>query len=102
MSSDQLLARPAVTTDAQSPLLDAAWENRSAGELRKIVEHGLAGGESFEGAARELERRARNVTRQAEETSEADRIHQQALVRYLLGGLALVAVAGLIFGLFFV
>ena len=102
MTTETALAQPDVdaSPDAEPPLLDGAWSHRSARELREIVEHGLQGGEGFEGAVRELERRARSVARETEDASQADRIHRQTLLRIIVAGLILVAVAGLLFGLF--
>lgn len=99
MSSDFTLARPAAPSPADSSLLDSSWAARSSEELREIVQHGLRD-ESFADAIRELERRARAGTEQAEHAVEVDKAHHRSFVRYLILGLALVALAGLILGLF--
>ena len=101
MNPEPSLADPKAESAArEASLLDAAWADRSSEELLAIVQHGLSAGKSFAGAARELERRARVVTLRAEQDSEAQEAMRKTFVRYLITGLAIVAVAGLLTGLF--
>ena len=82
-----------------SPLLESAWSSRSADELREIIEHGPRD-DSFEAAARELERRARNLGYEAEASSRAEEHEWRLFRRFLFIGLALMAIVGLLLGLF--
>ena len=69
MSVDQDFAITAVhSVGASREHLSAAWwEARSAEELRDIIKRGFAGGEAFQGAVAEAERRAGEVTRRLRE-----------------------------------
>lgn len=86
-------------SSAEAALLEAAWSSRSPEELRQLIEHGLRDGDSV-AAARELERRARDGTTQAEQAVEVDKAHHRTFVRYLVSGLIAVAIVGLFVGLF--
>ena len=100
MNPDPVLATPRpLSPSPEPPLLDAAWAARSSEELRQLVQHGLLDGDSFE-AARELERRARDGTEQTEHAVEVEKADQRTFARYLVWGLALIGLMGLILGLF--
>ena len=100
MNPDPALASPPRATPPSDPaLLDAAWALRSSEELRQLVQHGLMDGASFE-AARELERRARHGTEQTEHAVEVEKADQRTFARYLVWGLTLIGLMGLILGLF--
>ena len=83
----------------EAPLLDASWSSRSADELRAIVEHGLRD-DRFGAAARELERRSRVLSDQAEQEVRTERADHRLFVRFLLGGLIALGIMGLVIGLF--
>ena len=53
-------ARPAANSDEQFSA--AWWQRRTPEELRDIIKRGFAGGEAFQGAVSETERRAREET----------------------------------------
>ena len=66
------------------------WEGRSHGQLQEIVQRGLAGGDEFVAAVREMERRSREQSRTEElETAESARLRRK---RRLLTLAALAAV----------
>ena len=100
MNSDSTLANPRPAVPLTEPAhVDGSWASRSPEELRELVAHGLMDDSSFQ-AARELERRARDETQQAEQAVEVEKVHQQTFARYLLWGLALIGLMGLVLGLF--
>lgn len=80
-------------------LLDAHWSSRSAEELRVIVEHGLRD-DRFSAAAHELERRARLLSDQADQTVQADRADHRLFARFVFGGLIALGIMGLVIGVF--
>ena len=82
-----------------SPLLESAWSSKPADELREIIEHGPRD-DSFEAAARELERRARNLGYEAQASSLAEKHEWLLFRRFLVVGLIVMAVIGLLIGLF--
>ena len=55
--------------NAHEPFSAAWWEGRTAEELRDIIKRGFAGGEAFQGAVDETERRAREETRRLREAA---------------------------------
>ena len=98
MNQDTNIVRP-VATEGERPLIDFRWRARSADELRAIIAHG-ANDDDFPDAARELERRAREMT-DAADAAKAEGVRgQRIFARYLVGGLLAVAVLGLVIGLF--
>ena len=99
MNPDSTLTSPPPKLATEPAMHDAAWASRSPEELRGLIQHGLRDSDSFE-AARELERRARDGTEEAEHAAELDKVHQQTFARYLVGGLVLIGLMGLILGLF--
>ena len=58
--------------EAQAAYPASWWENRSSEQLQDLLRAGLIGGELYDGAQRELERRARESARLAEQ-AVADR-----------------------------
>ena len=76
----------------QGEIQQFAWEGRSHGQLQEIVQRGIAGGDEFVAAAREMERRSREHTR-AEEiaATEAARINRKRRL------IALAIIAALLF-----
>ena len=100
MNPEPTLAGPSAhTSPTDAPLLDAQWAARSSEELREIVQHGLRDA-SFADAARELERRSRASTHEAEAANQAEVVQQRTFVRFLIAGFVVLAALGLILGLF--
>ena len=56
------------TLEEQGHSAGTAWENRTSDELQSLVRAGIMAGDQYDGAVRELERRARERARQDEET----------------------------------
>ena len=52
------------------------WESRTAEQLQEFVRAGFMSGEMFDGAQRELERRARESARQVAEATEQEIQHR--------------------------
>jgi hypothetical protein len=104
MTVDQAFAVTTVRgADAPHEHLSAAWwEARSAEELRDIIKRGFAGGEAFQGAVAEAERRAREATRRLrEEAAAAAIIRRKRLKMIAIGALGAVAVSGASAGIWF-
>jgi ribosomal protein S19E (S16A) len=80
------------TSESQEQFSADWWQRRTAEELRDIIKRGFAGGEAFQGAVAEAERRARDVTRKLREKAaiESEARRKRRLV--LLGSLAAVSV----------
>ena len=76
------------------------WTICSTAELRQIVSVGVAGGDRFDQAVREIERRASEAN-EREEAAEAERMRQEALrtrmlrVAVVVAGLVLVVILGI-------
>lgn len=62
------------------------WESRTGNELQHIVRSGLAAGDVGMQAHRELERRARELTRADEQKAELKVAHGAVLRLRILGG----------------
>ena len=80
--------------DAREQFSAAWWEHRTAEELRDIIKRGFAGGEAFQGAVSETERRARDETRRLREIAavEAEQRRKRKRVA-ILASIAAVTVA---------
>lgn len=57
------------TSESQEQFSAAWWQRRSGEELREIIKRGFAGGEAFQGAVAETERRARDITQRLRESA---------------------------------
>jgi ribosomal protein S19E (S16A) len=94
------------TTSAQEapPSYSAAWWGlRSADELRDIINRGFAGGQTFNGALAETERRARAATRRLrEEAAIAAEIRRKRKKLVSLGALATIVTIVASVGIWFV
>lgn len=73
---------------AAEPYSAAWWELRSAEELRDIIKRGFAGGEAFQGAVSETERRARDETRRLRDAAALEAERRRKLKRVALGTIA--------------
>ena len=60
------------------------WEGRSHDQLKEVINRGLAGGDEFVLAAREMERRSREVA-EAEDKARVDAAHASHIFRLKLG-----------------
>jgi hypothetical protein len=88
---------------AQAAYSGEWWETRSSEELRSIIRGGLEGGDMFDSAVREMERRSRDMSRRAHDAATAEAQHKtrQATVWGVVVLLGIVAVvAGLLIGRF--
>ena len=83
----QVGTAPAAGNDGPRETFSAEWwQNRTGEELRDIIKRGFAGGEAFQGAVAEAERRGREVTQRlrAEAAIEAER--RKKRLRIIAGG----------------
>ena len=98
-----LAATPTIgANDVNEQFTAAWWERRSAEELRDIIKRGFAGGDAFQGAVAEAERRARDATRRLrEEAGAAALIRNKRLKLIAIGALAAVAVSAASAGIWF-
>lgn len=62
--------------DAPVAYPESWWESRTGEQLQELLRAGFIGGELYDGAQRELERRARESSRVAEQAAE-DRRRQR-------------------------
>ena len=60
------------------------WEGRSHDQLKEVIDRGLLGGDEFILAAREMERRSREVV-DAEDRARADSAHASHILRLKVG-----------------
>ena len=74
---------------------EAWWETRTSGQLRELIERGLAGGEAFDGAVREMERRDREARRR-QEAAEADMRRRGSIALWAAIASLLVAIAAFV------
>ena len=82
--------------DVASELHSAAWWSRlSAEELRDIIKRGFAGGDAFQGAVAEAERRAKEATRQLRDAAAREAERSRKLKLFILW--SAVGAAGIIF-----
>lgn len=90
--------RADTATEAVEPYSVAWWESRTAEELRDIINRGFAGGQAFQAAVAEAERRSREETKrlralaalQAERRNKRNRI-----IMGIVGAVAAIAVLGM-------
>ena len=87
---DSLAVTGASAAEAKEPFSAAWWECRTAEELRDIIKRGFAGGQAFEDAVAEAERRARVETRRLREAAaqEAASRHRRNLLILGAAGIA--------------
>ena len=85
----------------QGGIQPLSWEQRSHGQLQEIVQRGIAGGDDFVAAAREMERRSREKLR-ADELEEADAALARRKYRLVtLAGVAAAAFVLVMIGMLF-
>jgi hypothetical protein len=72
------------------------WEGRTNNELQELVRGGLAAGESGAGAHRELERRARQLSKAEEVETQRQETHMTALRVRILAAAFLVMLISLL------
>lgn len=66
------LSGSAPASSAAEPLSAEWWSQRTAEELRDIIKRGFSGGDAFEGAVAEAERRAREATKRMREAAAVE------------------------------
>lgn len=95
MTSDQMLAAPStpVPDTSAEPYSAEWWQQRTAEELRDIIKRGFAGGEAFQGAVSETERRAREETRRLRDLAAVAADRARTRKRLVQGSIALVVIA---------
>ena len=79
--------------EALQPYSAAWWQRRTAEELRDIIKRGFAGGDAFQGAVSETERRAREETRRLRDLAALAAERAKMRKRVVLGSIALVVIA---------
>lgn len=79
MTFNETLAATATNAPDQAPEPYSAawWDKRSAEELRDIIKRGFAGGQAFQGAVSETERRAREETRRLRDLAVVEAEHRR-------------------------
>ena len=84
--------------ESVEPYSVAWWESRTAEDLRDIINRGFAGGQVFQAANAEIERRARQETRRLRDLAEATARARRKRNEIIWGGgasvLALAALLG--------
>ena len=84
--------------ESVEPYSVAWWESRTAEELRDIIKRGFAGGQVFQAANAEIERRAREETRRLRDQAAAAALARRKRNEKIWGGgaslLALAALLG--------
>ena len=95
MTASNTLADPGARSahEAHEPYSAAWWENRTAEELRDIIKRGFAGGQTFDRAVEETERRAREMAKRAREAAAAEAEALQKRKRIIILGTAAAAIA---------
>ncbi len=96
MTLNETLAFPGTSppNEAAEPYSATWWEGRTAEELRDIINRGFSGGQAFQGAVSETERRAREETRRLRTVAafEAERRRKRNRI-IVLGTVAAVAIS---------
>jgi len=98
MSTGEIVAPPVCGHEsfAPEPYSDAWWQERSAEELREIMDKGYRLGPAFAGATAEVERRAR-LRSHDEEAADLDReAHSKQARRLIFEGMILTCILILI------
>ena len=67
------------------------WESQTHEQLQEFIRTGFSGGEQYEGAHRELERRARDAARRANDAAAARRKDREDRAGRIAFGAALVS-----------
>ena len=79
------------TIEAEVAYPASWWENQTAEQLKELVRAGFVRGELFDGAQRELERRARESARQVDAEVQEEIQHHEVQKNYI--ALAVAAVS---------
>lgn len=74
---------------------EAWWETRTSGQLRLLIQCGLAAGEAFDGAVKEMNRRAREADRRDREAVEADTKRRGSIALWAVIASLLLVIAAL-------
>lgn len=74
-----------ILDEANKPQSVAWWQKRTAEELRDIIKRGFAGGQAFQTAVAEAERRAREETRRLREIAAVEAARRSRRNRLVLG-----------------
>jgi hypothetical protein len=94
-----IAAAPPATATPNEQFSAAWWEMRSAEELRDIIKRGFAGGDAFQGAVAEAERRAREATNRLRAEAAAVAAKRRRRLKMLaIGALVGIAVIALSMG----
>ena len=96
MTLDETLTGTGTTVphEATGQYSAAWWEGRTAEELRDIIKRGFSGGQAFQGAVSETERRAREETRRLRAAAAVEAERRRKLKQVIvLGTVAAVAIA---------
>ena len=103
MTLDSTLAASPPQTALPNEQFSAAWwEMRTAEELRDVIKRGFAGGDAFQGAVAETERRAREATSRLRQEAAAQAAVRKRRIKILaVGALVSVATISLSAGIWF-
>ncbi len=96
MTFDETIAAPgaSIANAEREPYSAAWWHDRTAEELRDIIKRGFAGGDAFQGAVAETERRAREATKRLREAAAVEAERRKKLKKVIiLGAIACVTMA---------
>ena len=88
-------ARAGPGDDSLDQFSAAWWERRTAEELRDIIKRGFAGGDAFQGAVSETERRAREETRRLREIAAVEAEQWRKRKRVIFASIAIAAILAL-------
>ena len=84
------------STEAQ-PYSASWWENQTPDQLQEFIRTGFSGGEQYQGAHRELERRAKEATQRANDAAAArikDRANRAGRIAFSAALVSLIAAIG--------
>lgn len=87
--------------DSVEPYSFAWWEGRTAEELRDIINRGFAGGQLFNAANAEIERRAREETRRLRDLAAAEALVRRKRMEIIWGLAASVLALATVLGFWF-
>lgn len=91
-------APPADVGDPHEPNSAAWWQHRTAEELRDIINRGFSGGQVFQDAVAEAERRARDETKRLRAIAASEALRRRKRGRIIWAAAAFLLVMAVLLG----